>query len=74
MLKQNWTCLRIVTARVRKHNSVRWLVLGPDRTGNLLELVVMDRPAGGLHLVPRSRRRAAGEYPIQSGHMLLADP
>jgi hypothetical protein len=25
---------------------VRWLVLGPDRAGNLLELVVMDRPAG----------------------------
>jgi len=25
---------------------VRWLVLGPDRAGNLLELVVLDRPAG----------------------------
>jgi hypothetical protein len=23
---------------------VRYLVLGPDRAGNLLELVVMDRP------------------------------
>jgi hypothetical protein len=25
---------------------VRWLVLGTDRAGNLLELVVMDRPSG----------------------------
>jgi hypothetical protein len=25
---------------------VRWLVPGPDQAGNLLELVVMDRPAG----------------------------
>lgn len=25
---------------------VRYLVLGPDRAGNLLELVVMDRPQG----------------------------
>lgn len=24
----------------------RWLVLGPDRAGNLLELVVLDRPQG----------------------------
>ncbi|HEY5984833.1 MAG TPA: hypothetical protein VIV12_00420 [Streptosporangiaceae bacterium] len=27
------------------NDPVRWLVLGPDRAGNLLELVVMDRPA-----------------------------
>ena len=74
MLTPNWACLRIVTARVRKHNSVRWLVLGPNCTENPLELVVMDSPDDGLHLVPRSRRRAAGEYPTQSGHMLLADP
>jgi hypothetical protein len=25
---------------------IRYLVLGPDRSGNLLELVVMDRPQG----------------------------
>ena len=25
---------------------VRYLVLGPDRSGNLLELIVMDRPQG----------------------------
>ena len=25
---------------------LRWLVLGPDRAGNLLELVVLDRPQG----------------------------
>ena len=32
---------------------VRWLVLGPDRAGNLLELVVMDRPAGRrIHAMP----------------------
>lgn len=32
----------------------RWLVLGPDRAGNLLELVVMDRPAGSavIHAMP----------------------
>jgi len=33
---------------------VRWLVLGPDRAGNLLELVVMDRPVGPavIHALP----------------------
>jgi hypothetical protein len=33
---------------------VRWLVLGPDRAGNLLEVVVMDRPAGPavIHAMP----------------------
>jgi hypothetical protein len=33
---------------------VRWLVPGPDRAGNLLELVVMDRPAGPavIHAMP----------------------
>lgn len=25
---------------------IRYLVLGPDRAGNLLELVVLDRPQG----------------------------
>ncbi len=25
---------------------IRYLVLGPERSGNLLELVVMDRPQG----------------------------
>lgn len=25
---------------------IRWLVLGPDHAGNLLELVVLDRPKG----------------------------
>ena len=32
----------------------RWLVLGPDQAGNLLELVVMDRPAGPavIHAMP----------------------
>ncbi len=25
---------------------VRWLILGPDRAGNILELVVLDRPQG----------------------------
>lgn len=24
----------------------RWLVLGPDRAGNLLEVVVLERPQG----------------------------
>ena len=33
---------------------MRWLVLGPDRAGNLLELVVMDRPVGPavIHAMP----------------------
>jgi len=32
---------------------VRWLVLGPDRAGNLLELVVMDRPGPAvIHAMP----------------------
>jgi hypothetical protein len=45
------------------HDPVRWLVLGPDRAGNLLELVVMDRPVGPavIHatyrrLLPKGRR------------------
>ena len=41
-------------------DSVRWLVLGPDRAGNLLELVVMDRPVGPavIHAMPmRSQYR-----------------
>jgi hypothetical protein len=37
---------------------VRWLVLGPDRAGNLLELVVMDRPAGPA-VIPAMPMRAA---------------
>lgn len=33
---------------------VRYLVLGPDRAGNLLEMVVMDRPQGPavIHAMP----------------------
>jgi hypothetical protein len=33
---------------------VRWLLLGPDRAGNLLEVVVMDCPAGPavIHAMP----------------------
>ncbi len=27
-------------------NPTRYLVIGPDRAGNLLELVVLDRPQG----------------------------
>ena len=32
----------------------RYLVLGPDRAGNLLELVVLDRPQGPafIHAMP----------------------
>lgn len=32
----------------------RYLVLGPDRSGNLLELVVLDRPQGPavIHAMP----------------------
>jgi hypothetical protein len=33
---------------------VRWLLPGPDRAGNLLEVVVMDHPAGPavIHAMP----------------------
>ncbi len=33
---------------------MRWLVLDPDRAGNLLALVVMDRPGGPavIHAMP----------------------
>lgn len=43
-----------VTVEEVGEDPVRWLVLGPDRAGNLLELVVMDRPAGPavIHAMP----------------------
>jgi len=36
----------------------RYLVLGPDRAGNLLELVVLDRPQGPavMHAMPMSAK------------------
>jgi hypothetical protein len=43
-----------ITVEQVGEDPVRWLVLGPDRAGNLLELVVMDRPAGPavIHAMP----------------------
>ena len=37
---------------------IRYLVLGPDRLGNLLELVVMDRPEGPavIHAMPMTEQ------------------
>jgi hypothetical protein len=37
---------------------IRYLVLGPDRSGNLLELVVMDRPQGPaiIHAMPMTEQ------------------
>ncbi len=35
---------------------VRYLVLGPDRAGNVLELVVLDRPAGPAVIHPMAMR------------------
>jgi hypothetical protein len=49
-----------ITVEQVGEDPVRWLVLGPDRAGNLLELVVMDRPAGPavIHAMPmRSQYR-----------------
>ena len=45
---------------------VRWLVLGPDRAGNLPGLVVMDRPAGPavIHAMPM---RAAYRWLLPKG-------
>ncbi len=36
------------------NNPTRYLVLGPDRSGNPLELVVLDRPQGPavMHAMP----------------------
>ncbi len=46
--------LHAITVDEVGEDPVRWLVLGPDRAGNLLELVVMDRPAGPavIHAMP----------------------
>jgi len=37
---------------------VRYLVLGPDRSANLLELIVMDRPQGPaiIHAMPMTEQ------------------
>ena len=37
---------------------IRYLVLGPDGSGNLLELVVMDRPQGPaiIHAMPMTEQ------------------
>ena len=45
---------RAITVDEVGEDPVRWLLLGPDRAGNLLELVVMDRPAGPavIHAMP----------------------
>ena len=45
---------------------MRWLVLGPDRAGNLLELVVIDRPVGPavIHAMPM---RAAYRWLLPKG-------
>jgi hypothetical protein len=40
---------------------VRWLVLGADRAGNLLELVVMDRPAGPAVIPAMPMRPPTGD-------------
>jgi hypothetical protein len=44
---------------------LRYLVLGPDRAGNLLELVVLDRPQGpavihAMRMRPKYRRLLPG--------------
>lgn len=44
---------------------IRYLVLGPDRAGNLLELVVLDRPQGpavihAMKMRPKYRRLLPG--------------
>ena len=44
---------------------VRYLVLGPDRAGNLLELVILDRPQGpavihAMKMRPKYRRLLPG--------------
>ena len=40
---------------------IRYLVLGPDRSGNLLELVVMDRPQGPAIIHAMANDRAVSK-------------
>ena len=46
-------CNAVVVEEVDQ-DPTRYLVLGPDRAGNLLEVVVMDRPQGPavIHSMP----------------------
>lgn len=50
----------------KDEDPVRYLVLGPDRAGNLLEMVVMDRPQGPavIHAMAMrpQYRRLLGEH------------
>lgn len=46
---------------------LRFLVLGPDRAGNLLELVILDRPQGpaaihAMKMREKYRRYLPGSY------------
>jgi len=45
---------------------LRFLLLGPDRAGNLLEIVILDRPQGpavihAMKMRPKYRRLLLGE-------------
>ncbi len=44
----------------------RWLVIGPDRAGNLLELVVLDRPQGPA-LIHAMRMRSKYRRLLEEG-------
>ncbi len=55
----------------------RYLVLGPDRAGNLLELVVLDRPQGPAVICDTDEREvpvtAAAEVVMHETHGTKAD-
>lgn len=46
---------------------VRWLVIGPDRAGNLLELVVLDPPQGPA-LIHAMRMRSKYRRLLEEEH------
>ncbi|CAN5612072.1 hypothetical protein BH24ACT26_BH24ACT26_05180 [soil metagenome] len=54
----------MVVEEVAEH-PVRYLVLGPDRAGNLLELAVLDRPQGPavLHAMTMRPKYGAAQVP-----------
>ena len=50
----------------------RYLVLGPDRAGNFLELVVLDRPQGPAVMHAMAMRAQTGDYfqeDVDDGHV-----
>lgn len=61
---RRWTCLRHRPChghRRRRRGPDRWLVLGPDRARNLLEVVVLITGEGDQTTIPAMATRAKYE-------------